>query len=271
MQEQTDRISIEYNLIFSTAFHCGTGIREALVDRTVMRNSEGYLYVPGTTLKGILRERCEQLARFYKQDKEKEERAESPHDAEAALWGLGKSRPTMVTRIFGSQNWPGRLFFDDVEQTKSEIKEYDAQEYDSQEENGGKGKYQDLQVSIYTQVRLDRPTRTSVRGALYSSEFGNSDIPFEGKIQGWLECFPIDSSIANSEQSNYTPTYSLLLLLAGLRMIERIGGNKSTGKGHCECVIKRVEINGVEFAEVAWKSWFGQLDTLTSYYKRQEE
>ena len=176
MQPQTDRISIEYDLTFTTAFHCGTGIREALIDRTVMRNGGSYLYVPGSTLKGVLRERCEQLARFYGQDKQEKGRAQSPHDAEAALWGLGKSKPTMVTRIFGSQNRPGRLFFDDAEQAESEIKEYDSRE------SGGKGKYRDLQVSVYTQVRLDRPTRTAVRGALYSSEFGNSDIPFRGTI-----------------------------------------------------------------------------------------
>jgi CRISPR/Cas system CMR subunit Cmr4 (Cas7 group RAMP superfamily) len=269
MQAQTDRISIEYDLAFMTAFHCGTGIREALIDRTVMRNSGGYLYVPGSTLKGVLRERCEQLARFYEpgkqEEREKEERAQSPHDAEAALWGLGKGKPRMVTRIFGSQNRPGRLFFDDAEQTADEIKEYDSQESE------GKGKYRDLQVGVYTQVRLDRPTRTAVQGALYSSEFGNSDIPFRGTIQGWLACETIDSGAASSGQSSYTPTYSLLLLLAGLRMIERIGGNKSAGKGHCECAIKRVEINGVEYGEVDWKSWLGQLDALAQYDRAEEE
>jgi len=269
MQAQTDRISIEYDLTFMTAFHCGTGIREALIDRTVMRNSGGYLYVPGSTLKGVLRERCEQLARFYepgKQEEREEERAQSPHDAEAALWGLGKGKPGMVTRIFGSQNRPGRLFFDDAEQTESEI-----EEYDSQEEDEGKGKYRDLQVGVYTQVRLDRPTRTAVRGALYSSEFGNSDIPFRGTIQGWLACETIDPGTGSPEQSSYTPTYSLLLLLAGLRMFERIGGNKSTGKGHCECAIKRIEINGVEYAEDVWKSWLSQIDVLAQYHRSEEE
>ncbi len=265
MQAQTDRISIEYDLTFSTAFHCGTGIREALIDRTVMRNSGGYLYVPGSTLKGVLRERCEQLERFYGQDKQEEGRAQSPHDAEAALWGLGKGKSSMVTRIFGSQNRPGRLFFDDAEQTAEEMQEYDSRE------SGGKGKYRDLQVGIYTQVRLDRPTRTPVRGALYSSEFGNSDIPFRGTIQGWLECVAIDPGIDSSGQSSYTLTYSLLLLLAGLRMIERIGGNKSTGKGHCECAIKWVEINGVKYTEDTWKSWLGQVDALASYDRAQEE
>lgn len=260
---KTDRIRIAYDLTFATPFHCGTGIREALIDRTVVRDSEGYLYVPGSTLKGVLRECCEQLARFYEQDEAGKQGVSSPHNAKAALQGLGNSRPTMVTRIFGSQYMPGRLFFDDARQDENDLQQYDSLERD------GKGKYKGLQVDVYTQVRLDRPTRTAVKGALYTSEFGANDLAFKGIIQGWLECTAIDSSAQPDsdliQPSAITPTYSLLLLLAGMRMVERIGGNKSTGKGHCECAITGVEINEVEVKQHTWESWLGQLDVLTNY------
>ena len=59
---QTDRLWIDYDLTFATPFHFGTGIREGLIDRTVIRDDGGYLYVPGSTLKGVLRERCEHIA-----------------------------------------------------------------------------------------------------------------------------------------------------------------------------------------------------------------
>src|SRR6266699_2762664 len=133
MQAQTDRISIEYDLTFSTAFHCGTGIREALIDRTVMRNSGGYLYVPGSTLKGVLRERCEQLERFS-ENAQGTGTVQSPHNADAALLGLGHGNPTMVTRIFGSQNRPGRLFFDDAHQNKEDLLQYESQDQADQAE-----------------------------------------------------------------------------------------------------------------------------------------
>lgn len=120
MTPRTDRLLIDYTLAFNTPFHCGTGIRESLIDRTVVRDSDGYLYVPGSTLKGVLRDRCEQIARFYGQTEPAMnngtpadtgmQRVPSPHDATAALAGLGKSKPTMITRIFGSQNKPGLLF-----------------------------------------------------------------------------------------------------------------------------------------------------------------
>ena len=119
---QTDRLWIDYGLTFATPFHFGTGIREGLIDRTVIHDDGGYLYVPGSTLKGVLRERCEQLARFYEGAS-----VRSPHDADAALLGLGNSNPSMVARIFGSQNRPGRLFFDDARQDNLQLAEYDSQ------------------------------------------------------------------------------------------------------------------------------------------------
>src|SRR5947209_2956661 len=167
-----DRIQIEYDLKFSTSFHCGTGIRAGLIDRTIVRDSGGYLYVPGSTFKGVLRERCEQLARMYEElDEDMRELIASPHDELIALRGLGQ-KTTMVTRIFGSHIQPGQLFFDDARQTDEDKRQYDAQ--------NDKGRYKNFQVDQYTQVRLNRPTRTAVEGALYTSEFGIRDFVFKG-------------------------------------------------------------------------------------------
>jgi CRISPR/Cas system CSM-associated protein Csm3 (group 7 of RAMP superfamily) len=225
-----------------------------------VRDSKDYLYVPGSTFKGVLRERCEQLARFYEQDDQMKFLVQSPHEARAALQGFGQTA-TMVTRIFGSQTYPGRLFFDDVRQTEEEQQQYDSPE------GKGQGEYKGLQVDIYTQVRLDRPTRTAVKGALYTSELGLADISFTGSIKGWLECTAIDdSSLVNKDAPEDSPTYSLLLLLAGLQMIERLGGNKSTGKGKCSCEITQVMLNTRECPKELWTSWLEQLDTLAFYY-----
>src|SRR5437588_6645706 len=117
-----DRLKIEYDLTFSTPFHFGTGIREGLIDRTVVRDDGGYLYVPGSTIKGVLRERCEQLARLYNQPG-----IASPHNAKAAVQQLGSRKPSMVTRIFGSHNVAGKLFFEDARQDESDLRQYDSQ------------------------------------------------------------------------------------------------------------------------------------------------
>jgi len=258
VKPKTDRIQIDYILRFATLFHFGTGIRDVLVDRTVVRDSEGYLYVPGSTFKGVLRERCEQLSRFYASEQEKA-RIESPHKPEAALLWLGEVKPPLPIRIFGAHTHPGGLFFDDARQADEEKAAYE----------GGEGNYKSLQVQTYTQVRIDRPTHTAVPGALYTSEFGNRDVNFSGMIQGLLECIPVDLSgyadvLPVKDQRN-APTYSLLLLLVGLRMLDRLGGNKSTGKGMCTCEIIRASINNETIEAQQWESWLAHLDVLARY------
>lgn len=274
MPIKTDRIQIDYELTFHTLFHCGTGVRADLIDRTVVRDGDGDLYVPGSTFKGVLREHCEQLSRLYlpaqtaepgQEEKAAEKGVASPHNAEAALLDLGSRTPTMVTRIFGSQISPGRLFFDDAilignkddkDNEDGEANEDDAQTAQRVDRN--------LQVDIYTQARLDRLTRTATSGALYTSEFGTRELAFRGSILGWLECTAIEApGLRNERHPDETPTYSLLLLLAGLRMVTRLGGNKSTGKGYCECALTGVAINGHPVND--WLSWLEQLDELANY------
>ncbi|HVB24683.1 MAG TPA: RAMP superfamily CRISPR-associated protein [Ktedonobacteraceae bacterium] len=254
MATRTDRIQISYTLTFKTPFHCGTGIREGLIDRTVVKDGQGFLYVPGSTFKGMLRERCEQLARMFEElDDDMRVLIADPHEEKLALRGFG-STTTMITRIFGSHIQPGHLYFDDARQTDTEKSEYD----DKNDREHGKGKYKNLQFDLYTQVRLDRVTRTAVQGALYTSEFGLRDLEFHGDIMGWLECIPINDQAGS-------PTYSLLLLLAGLHMIDRLGGNKSTGKGQCECEITSVKVGDQDIKKEQWQSWFDELDALSLY------
>ncbi|HYU71689.1 MAG TPA: RAMP superfamily CRISPR-associated protein [Ktedonobacteraceae bacterium] len=255
---KTNRIQIEYELEFSAPFHCGTGVRSGLIDRSVMRDGGRYLYVPGSTIKGVVRELCEQLARFYEDsDDTMRARIASPHDKVIALKDLG-AKPTLVTRIFGSQVRPGLLCFNDAQQTKGDKKQYGTREEPKL--------YQNMQTDLYTQVRLNRPTRTAVRGALYSSEFGVRKMVFQGSIVGGLECIPIRTEIDEIfSGKDDGPTYSLLLLLAGLYMIERLGGNKSTGKGECHCTITQLKINNTIITAEQRKSWLQRLNVL-SYY-----
>lgn len=281
---RTDRIQIQYLLEFTAPFHCGTGVRTGLIDRSVMRDGEGYLYVPASTIKGVVRELCEQLERFYEDsDDTIRELIATPHNKATALRDLGTTH-TLVTHIFGSQICPGHLYFSDAQQLDDGKKKFAGENRhdDNRDEDEAK-RYQHLQTDLYTQVRLNRLTRTAERGALYSSEFGIRHMTFRGNIIGSLECLPISAEI-NEEFSDTQdgPTYSLLLLLAGLYMIERLGGNKSTGKGECHCIIEELTINNRTIVKPApendankndmnekpkplWENWLQHLDVL-SYY-----
>jgi len=265
-----DHIQIEYDLIFDTPFHCGTGLREGLIDRTVVRDNERYLYIPGSTIKGVLRERCEQIARMYEELKPK--LIGSPHVEAMALHDLGTTH-TMITRVFGSQAYPGSLFFDDARQDEATKQLYGSHTKDGQRH------YAELQVDLYTQVRLDRLTRTAVPSALYTSEFGMRNMIFKGSITGVLECIHISSDIHKAFDDETTaPSYSLLLLLAGLHMLDSIGGNKSSGKGRCHCHIKMLRVNHNIYhnekdadVEPIWNRWLQHLEVLSYYSLVQED
>ena len=251
-----DRIQIDYSLTFTTPFHFGTGLRAGLIDRSVRRNADGYLYVPGSTLKGLIREHCERLARLIDPNNKHIDRIASPHNAANALKDLyDEENTTIISEIFGSQCRPGLLFFDDAQQSDEDLKLYN-----SQDKNENKGKYKNAQTDTYTQVRLDRITRTSVAGALYTSEFGLRNLSFNGSISGWLPNTPIEGLDGIS--------HALLLLLAGLLMVDRIGGNKSTGKGACTLEITRIAIKDKssgedkEYGREEWASWLDHLEKL---------
>lgn len=248
-------VQIDYELSFAAPFHLGTGISTNLLDRTVVRDADQYLYVPASTFKGVLREHCERLLRFYTPTEP--ESVASPHDANAVLAELGGAS-TLISRIFGSQIHPGGLRFDNARQ-----------------EDTASRMYNKIQTSVLTQVRIDRVTRTAANEALYTSEFGAPFLTFRGTIKGQLDCVPIDDLailvVDDKEEVHIvTPTYSLLLLLAGLFMIERIGGNKSTGKGQCRCTIEQMLLDRCKCTEEEWRPWIEHLHLVSNYAQAEK-
>lgn len=165
----------------------------------------------------------------------------------------------MIARIFGSRSRPGLLSFDDAQQL-----ERGRQGVVDKRRVGSGGRNKIEQTDLQMQIRLDRQTRTVLNDAFYASEFGLKDLAFYGSINGWLNCTPIEGIEGE-------PSYSLLLLLAGLYMLDQVGGNKSTGKGQCACEIASLAINDLEFSRVTWQSWLEHLDMLMFYSENAED
>jgi len=210
-------VKIGYTLEFKSAFHFGTGLPNGLIDRAIARNRDGYLYVPGSTLKGVLRHRCEQIAVLYGLE------ANEPHTKDSQRKEANTQNPDIITRIFGSRFLPSTLFFDDALLLTEDQALFDGNKPET------KGKYKAKQVEERTQVSMSRQTRTAKQGHLYTSEYGIQSLRFRGQVYGYLECIPI----LDEPQS-----YSLLILVSGLRSITRIGGNKSSGAGNVTCQIE---------------------------------
>jgi CRISPR/Cas system CSM-associated protein Csm3 (group 7 of RAMP superfamily) len=216
---RTEHISIAYRLTFTAAFHFGTGLRGGLIHRLVARDVDDFLYVPGSTLKGVLRDRCEQLAQLF------DIQIVSPH---LETWAEVNPDPDIVARIFGTRFHPGRLYFDDAQmiETHKELFKADTRTLEA--------KYKAWQTEQRTQVSMSRLTRTAQPGMLYTSEYGVRDLHFEGHITGMLEGAPLPNLDVG--------TYPLLLLVAGLLSLDRLGGNKSAGAGKASCEIADQEV-----------------------------
>ncbi len=243
---QRDFINIDYQIQFKTPFHFGTGLRRDLLDRSVCRAANDYLYIPGSTLKGVLRERCEQLARIF------ELSVVSPHNEREAK-NRFRDDIDIVDRIFGSRYRPGELYFDNAT-----LIEEDQKLLDSDSEQTPK-RYIHLQTETRAQTSISRTLGTVREQALFQSEFGLKTLCFEGQIYGHLEGFHIDEN---------QWSYSLLLLVAGICVNDRIGANKSTGMGRYSCQILALKVNDIP-AETA--NLLANLSDLEYYQMVQGE
>ncbi len=273
----TEHIDLSYSLTFDAPFHFGTGLRRGLIHRTVARDHQEYLIVPGTTIKGVVRERCEQLGKLFNLH------VVEPHDTQTDALRIHEARigdPDIITRIFGSRFRAGQLFFDDAALTRAPFTPEDTSETDEYNETDesnpaveyidrsyfdgyderDRGKYKLRQVETRTQVSLSRLTRTSKSGQLYTSEYGIRQLRFDGRIYGYLRGFRPDAMERG--------TYSLLLLVAGLRSIDRMGGQKSTGAGQVQIEIPQLLIEG---QRVKIRSFLENLPEIEYYWIEREE
>jgi CRISPR/Cas system CSM-associated protein Csm3 (group 7 of RAMP superfamily) len=231
MTERIDRLDLGYTLTFESAFHCGSGLPRLLIDRAVRRDAEGYLFVPGATVKGALRDCCEQIARVFGLE------ARSPHDENAAL-GEYTARDSL-SRLFGSRLHPGQLFIDDLEMQGAD--------------RNFLGSSLSLQTSERTQVSLSRRTGAAKPKMLFSSELGLTDLRFEGGIYGYISDVPINDRPDS-------PTFAEVLLVAGLMSMDRIGGNKSTGIGRCRMEVVSLSVNGQSHDPADWLESLADLE-----------
>ena len=240
-----DFINIDYRIEFETPFHFGTGLRRNLLDRSVCRDADDYLYIPGSTLKGVFRERCEQIARLV------DLRAVSPHDEQEAIAGF-RDDIDIVDRIFGSRYKQSELYFDNVTMVEADQKLFDSDRTSK--------RYIHRQTEVRTQTSISRLLGTVREQALFQSEFGTRTLCFEGRIYGYLEGFRLLDKEAWS--------YSLLLLVAGICANDRMGANKSTGMGKYACQIQKLKFND-ETIKVA--DLLASLNELELYQDVQKE
>jgi CRISPR/Cas system CMR subunit Cmr4 (Cas7 group RAMP superfamily) len=224
---KTDRVILHYRLIFTTAFHFGTGLRAGLVHRAMARDPDGLLYVPGSTFKGVLRDAATAvlaLAGFE---------PHSPHNEPAALNDFARF-PDPLASLFGTRVRPGPLAFDDAPLCRED------REFFQPPQEPGSTAHQDRflseQLMMRTRVHIARRSGTARRGMLFSSEYGRAELRFDGRIAGQVSGVPT--------YNDARKTYSLVLLLAALLSVERLGGGRTAGAGRVTPAITELILNG---------------------------
>ena len=103
-------MNIKYTITFHTYWHCGSGLSaSADVDALPIRDSKGLPYVPGKTIKGLVREAIEDLCTFNNNiSTEKEALIKE-------AFGYSNDDPNLAKR--------GKAFFSNAELPKDESTE----------------------------------------------------------------------------------------------------------------------------------------------------
>jgi CRISPR/Cas system CSM-associated protein Csm3 (group 7 of RAMP superfamily) len=186
-----------------------TGFRRGLIHRTVERDADGLAYIPASSLKGRVRRACEQVARKF-----------GLHVCHAprpvGMCSAHTPKPCLVCRVFGTPGRGSELRWQDARL----VKEY-------RDLFAGDEARRQAQVYRRTQVQLSRRLGTATPDRLFTSEFTVENLRFESAITGWLDVTPIAGEDA-------TGGYELLLLLAGMQLVNTLGSGSSRGAGHCK-------------------------------------
>jgi len=222
-------INLEFHPVNSIFIGGGSPAPGWGVDKGTMKRLDGCLVIPGSTLKGRLRNECERIALALGEDI-----CLAPQPEKMCPQNFLNSRKQadycIICRIFGSPWHPGRLYFGDLVWNMPD--DWEKKEW----KNITKTQVRPgVSISRYLGIKREKKlffAETSLAGA---------DMMFEGSIEGYLE---------NKQH--------LALLLSGLRTLFAVGGIKSRGLGWLvstseQQLYTKVEIDGNPFTESDFK------------------
>jgi hypothetical protein len=253
MNGEGKAIQVDYAVRILSPFHVGTGYGLAsLVDSRTVRGHDGLAYIPGSTVKGLVREAFRKVAGLF---------GSGSHTACGSECGK-----CLECILFGTALRPGLLAFGDARLPEGKVYEID-------------GIFRDYPLPKHiadsetrTHVRLTRWSRTALSGYLFTFELAGNGLCYEGSILGRLAESttgnisdpgrgvdkPRGGSLSaqkglpglgdqekgdNGCQVPRLPDF-LPLLAAAMSSVENIGRGKSRGWGRCEVRITKIYIDG---------------------------
>ncbi|MFW5961165.1 MAG: RAMP superfamily CRISPR-associated protein [Desulfohalobiaceae bacterium] len=214
------QINIDLEIIFPGKWHSGSGEGGFLTDRLVRLDSRKKPYVPASTLRGVVREQCERLSRTLGLPD-----CSNPHSRDAGWHQPWSDLRSPVDQLFGTKCVSSTLFFQDARMDEGLL----------------------FPTMTISRTAMYRALGTGRDKHLFQTEYANPAV-LHTKIRGWHQ-----ELTAMDEKS--LPIAYVLLLLA-LQSVDRLGGDKSTGKGSCELQVKNVVYNQQAWS---WEAWAGNI------------
>lgn len=195
----THELHVDVRIRLLGPVHVGSGSGRGPVTRAVLRDGAGRPVLPGSTLRGILRQSCEDLAESLSLP------VSDPHgtsDIEAFV--PAAQTPYLVDRLFGSRRSGGRLFVRDARWPEESF----SPRYDMQ---------------AVSRVQIDRTLGTAAYQRLFQAErVLPPGTPFVTAISGFHDAL-------TQYDGKFPVEYALLC--AGIFGMERVGGQRSVGLG----------------------------------------
>lgn len=229
-------IKIDMTISFLSKWHCGSGEGGILIDRLIHRDSRNSPYVPGSTLKGVIRDSCERLSRTLVIPVAPSD----PHSFNLRTSGVfepldEKSSPVDV--LFGNKYQGECMFVSNAIMAAKPA-------FDAYDQN---------------RICKSRALGTAKDKQLFATEYSlptvYTGIPLKARINGYHESLLVYETLK---------PLSYCLLVAGILNVSRIGGDKSIGGGHLKIELDHVIIDGQSVSAES------VLNDLTDYFEFME-
>jgi CRISPR/Cas system CSM-associated protein Csm3 (group 7 of RAMP superfamily) len=213
-------LTIDYRLELTAGWHVGSGQERGTIDRAVMLDGRGLPFLPGSSLKGFVREQAERFAGAL--GLAWRDTHVAPGRPLEHFDDLRKS-PFAIERLFGSSYQGGRLYFSDACMPEGDLPDHH------------------VPALSYPRVAIDRYLGRARDQQLFSTEVSVAPAVLEARIRGYHR---------DGELTDFLPQrmarwpIEWALLLAGLLSLDRVGGDKSVGRGACKVTITATAANG---------------------------
>jgi CRISPR/Cas system CSM-associated protein Csm3 (group 7 of RAMP superfamily) len=214
------QIELRLGLRPLSAWHIGTGYGLAgIVDARTTRTGGGIVYVPGSTVKGRVRFRFQEVMDALGIDG-----CQPDHPCK------GPDAPCPVCNVFGSVRQSGALFFSDLRlvENQSDLAQLEG------------GRYRPLfEHETRTNVMISRPRGVAFEQRLFTMEAGAPELYLVGDVTGRLE--PCGRTL--TMQGRAVPE-DLGILVAAMGLVTHLGGRKSRGLGRCDLEPMNLTLDG---------------------------